>query len=120
MYLKVAKKHVVAALDQLRQISRPHGDNEGDAINDPSVYNDLSREDQKRVDHAEAVAGKYLRKIGDEGEEANARSISELRKAGYPTNLQPAQYQQDRLVGDIKVGSWTLNISDEGGTDDGD
>ena len=54
------KKDVVTALEALRNIERPEGDNEGDPINSPSVYPSLSPQDQAKVDHAEEVAKEKL------------------------------------------------------------
>lgn len=106
------KKEVVAALEALRDIERPQGDNEGDSINSSSVYPYLSPEDQAKVDHAEQVTKEYVRKLGDEGDEPNKRSLTELKKAGIHAYLGPDQYDPYRLVGDVKVGDWDLNISD--------
>lgn len=106
------KKDVVTALEALRNIERPEGDNDGDPINSRSVYPYLSAPDQAKVDHAEQVTKEYVRKLGDEGDEPNRRSLTELSKAGFPAYLGPDQYDPYRLVGDVKVGEWTLNLSD--------
>lgn len=106
------KKEVVAALEALRDIERPEGDNEGDPINSSSVYPFLSPQDQAKVDHAEQVANEYMRRPGDEGDEPNKRALTELSKAGFPAYLGPDQYDPYRLVGVVKVGDWELNVSD--------
>mgnify|MGYP000134319671 CR=1 FL=1 len=106
------KKDVVTALEALRNIERPEGDNEGDPINSPSVYPSLSPQDQAKVDHAEEVAKEYVRKPGDEGDEPNKRSLTELDKAGLPAYIGPDQYDPYRLVGDVQVGDWKLDLSD--------
>jgi len=106
------KNDVIAALEELQNISRPDGDNEGEPINSPAVYNNLSQENQERVDHAEETAKEYLRKPGDEGDEPNRRSITELNKAGFRSSLGQDQYDPYRLVGDIEVGDWKLDVSD--------
>ncbi|MDC8748562.1 hypothetical protein [Xanthomonas campestris] len=106
------KKDVVSALQALHGIERPGGDNEGDPINSPAVYPYLSQQDQALVDHAERITNEYVRKQGDEGEEANQRSLTELNKAGFSAGLGPDQYDPYRLVGGVEVGDWTLNLSD--------
>lgn len=106
------KKEVVAALEALRNIERPEGDNEGDPINSPSVYPYLSPQDQAKVDHAKEVANEYIRKPGDEGDEPNKRALTELSKSGFSAYLGPDQYDPYRLVGGVKVGDWDLNVSD--------
>lgn len=106
------KKDVVTALEALRNIERPEGDNDGDPINSSSVYPYLSAPDQAKVDHAEQVTKEYVRKLGDEGDEPNRRSLTELRKVGLPACLGPDQYDPYRLVGNVQVGEWTLNLSD--------
>ena len=106
------KKDVVVALQALQDIERPEGDNEGDPINSPTVYPYLSRQDQALVDHAEQITNEYVRKQGDEGEEANQRSLTELKKAGFSADLGPDQCDPYRLVGGVEVGDWTLNLSD--------
>lgn len=74
------KKEVIAALQALQDIERPEGDNEGDSINSPTVYPHLSPQDRALVDHAEKITKEYVRKRGDEGDEPNRRSLTELRK----------------------------------------
>lgn len=106
------KKDVVVALQALQDIERPEGDNEGDPINSSTVYPYLSRQDQALVDRAEQITNEYVRKQGDEGEEANKRSLTELKKVGFSADLGPDQYDTYRLVGGVEVGGWTLNLSD--------
>lgn len=106
------KKKVVAALESLQGIERPAGDNEGDPINSPSVYPNLSPEDKAKVDHAEQVTKEYVRKPGNEGDEPNSRALTELGKAGFPVSLGSDQYDPARLVGRVKVGDWELYVGD--------
>jgi len=96
----------------LKDIERPDGDNEGDPINSPNVYNYLSPEDQELVDNAEKILYAYVRKSGNSGDEPNKRAITELEKRDYPTSLNIDQYDQTRLVGQIEVGDWSLDLSD--------
>ena len=105
------KEEVVAALEELRAVVRPDGDNEGDSINSPDVYDRLAPEDQERVDHAVEITSEYLRKPGDDGEEPNSRSITELRKAGFPSSLQRDRDDPYKLVGRVEVGDWELDVS---------
>jgi len=107
------KKDAVEALQALESIERPYGDNKGEEINSASVYPYLAPEEQELVDHAVTVIKEYLRKPGDEGDEPNQRSLTELRKAGYPARLNADQYDPDRLVGRVTVNEeWTLDVSD--------
>lgn len=114
MHPQPTKEEVIAALEALKNIPRPEGDNEGDPINSPDVYNSLTPENQERVDYAEEITREYLRKPGDEGDEPNKRSITELKKAGFPAYLQPDQYDRFKLVGGVEVGEWGLDVSDPG------
>lgn len=106
------KRDVVVALQALQDIERPEGDNEGDPINSPTVYPYLSPPDQALVDHALKLTNEYVRKPGDEGDEPNKRSLTELNKAGFSAYLGPDQYDPYRFVGEVKMGDWTLNVSD--------
>ena len=107
------KKDVIAALQAIESIERPDGDNEGDAINSDTVYPYLSPQQQELVDHAETVTKEYVRKPGDDGDEPNRRSLTELSKAGYPASLNTDQYDPYRLVGNIAVSDeWRLDVSD--------
>ena len=114
MHPSPTKEEVVSALEALKDIPRPEGDNEGDPINSPGVYNSLTPENQECVDHAEEITSEYLRKPGDEGEEPNNRSITELKKAGFPSFLQRDQDDPYKLVGGVEVGEWKLDVSDPG------
>lgn len=105
-------KDVVAALEPLKNVVRPDGDNEGDPINLPDIYNNLSSNDQALVDQAEEVTREYMRKPGDEGDVPNSRSITELNKNGYPASLQTDQYDPYKLVGGVEIGDWRLDVSD--------
>ena len=105
-------KDVIAALEPLKNIVRPEGDNEGAPINSPEIYNNLLSNDQTLVDHAEEVTRKYMRKAGDEGDVPNIRSITELNKKDYPASLNTDQNDPYRLVGGVEVGNWRLDVSD--------
>ena len=105
-------KDVVAAIEPLKNIARPRGDNEGESINSPNVYNSLSSNAKALVDHAENVTYEYMRKAGEEGDEPNRRSITELSKKGYFASLNADQYDSSRLVGGVEVGDWYLDVSD--------
>jgi len=109
---------VLAALEPLREIKRPEGDNEGEAINSPEVYNSLSSKDRANVDHAEEVVREYVRKPGNDGDEPNKRAITELNKKGIPATLNADQYDPYKLVGRVDIGEWHLELSD--GSAEGD
>lgn len=111
-YQPITSKDAAEALEALKDIKRPDGDNEGDSINSPSVYNYLSPGDQELVDSAGKILYAYVRKPGDEGDKPNKRAITELKKRGYSASLNTDQYDQDRLVGHVEVGDWSLNLSD--------
>lgn len=119
-YKQTSITDVVEALDALKNIERPDGDNEGDPINSQSVYGHLSPEQQELVDNAERVASDYLRKQGDEGKEPNNRAITELKKHGYEASLNADQYEHDRLVGHVKVDGWVVDINDPSPESNGD
>lgn len=106
------KNDVIDAIEKLRHIERPYGDNEGDAINSSSVYPLLSEDDQRLVDDAEEVAREYVRQPGNNGDQPNRRSITELNNSGYRTSLNQDQYDRSRLVGRIQIGEWDLDLSD--------
>jgi TRAP-type C4-dicarboxylate transport system substrate-binding protein len=104
------KKGVIAALQALENIERPEGDNEGDAINSDTVYPNLTPHQKELINHAATVTNEYIRKLGVE---PNKRSLTELRKAGYPAYLNTDQYDPDRLLGYVKVSDeWKLDLSD--------
>jgi hypothetical protein len=103
----------VEALKKLEAIPRPEGDNEGDPINSPGVYESLTQPQQQLVDTALETAHQYVRKSSDFGDEPNARSITELNKRGYHTFLQPDQYDPTSLTAGISIGPWELDLSDE-------
>lgn len=105
-------KDVIEALDALNDVKQPAGDNEGEAINSPSVYEQLPPEHQQIVDNAESVTCRYLRKPGDYGSEPNQRSITELNKHGYAARLNFDQYDQASLVGSVVVRDLVLDVSD--------
>ena len=103
---------VVATLTPLKDIPRPEGDNEGQAINSPAIFERLSPEHQALVSQAEDTVSNYVRKPSDMGEEANRRSLTELNKHGFQANLNRDQYDPTRLVGSVTVDEWKLDLSD--------
>lgn len=105
----ITKGDVVAAIKSLEGIVVPEGDNEGEPLNAPDVYDLLSRDDQARVDQAVHRASQYLRASHDE---PNRRALTELRKAGIQSQLNPSQYDPCRLVGYVRFGDVELDISD--------
>jgi hypothetical protein len=120
MYQPPMIKDVVEALESLKNIERPYGDNEGDPINSPDVYNELQPDDKELVDRVEVMLQEYIRKPGDLGEEPNKRALTELEKHGYPASLNHDQYNPDRLVGHVEVGDWTIDLSDPSSENDQD
>lgn len=72
----------------------------------------MSAKDQDIVDHAEEVTSAYVRKLGDEGGEANERSLTEMRKRGIKVSLNTDQYERDRLVGHAEIDGVKLDLSD--------
>ena len=108
-----SKKDAIAALKTIENIQRPEGDNEGEAINSESIYNQLSPEEQDAVDKAVTTLKEYVRKPGDEGDEPNRRAITELNKEGFYTTL--GQHQEDPylLDGHIKGKEWIVDIGDQ-------
>lgn len=105
-------RSVIATLARLEDIRRPEGDNEGLPINAPAVLDSLAPEDQKLVLQAAETLSSYVRKNGDMGMEANQRSLTELRKHGFPAALNEDQYDSSRLVGSVTVRDWKLDLSD--------
>ena len=106
------KKDVITALKSLEVIKRPDGDNEYDSINSTTVYPYLSQKEQALVDHAEQITNEYVRKQGQLGDKPNQRSLTELTNAGFDATLGQDQDDPCRLVGNVAVGEWTLDISD--------
>jgi hypothetical protein len=100
---------VCAALEALRKIERPDGDNEGDPVNAPSVFEGLSEADQDRVRKAEEYALDFTR---DPGGAPNRRGLADLRNRKFEVRLDQDQYDPYRLSGVIGVGDWELDISD--------
>lgn len=102
-------RDVHQALKPLANIPRPYGDNEGDPINSPTVFPKLSPKHQELVSSAEEVLYEYTRTSDGQG---NRRAVTTLKKNGYPTYLGPYQYDAERVVGDVQIGDWTLDLSD--------
>ena len=96
------------ALEAVENIERPYGDNEGDYLNSPSVYNKLSPANRDKVDHAVEMVRNYVR--NPMGEPDN-RAITALNNH-YDVSFHRDQYDPSRYVGKIRVGKWEINISD--------
>jgi len=118
-------QEVLEALDALKEIQRPEGDNEGAPINSPEVYDYLSSEDQSLVDEAEKLASSFTRAFNKYDEEvASNTNLGRLKRAGYDANLGPDQYEPMNLAGRVIIPpkldeegnetgeEWELNISD--------
>lgn len=103
---------VTKALDALARITIPDGDFDGDPVNSPYLYRNLSSRDQDIVDRAEQLVSEYVRKPGDHGDEVNARSLTEIRKRGYKVSFNPDQYDPDRLVGHVEGHGRIVDLSD--------
>lgn len=101
---------VTEALAPLAHIQRPDGDNDGDPINFSSVYDHLSEENQEKVDNARETTVGYILQLGQ-------RAITEINKKGHRASYNPDQYSPDRNVGQVQVGDWLLDLSDQGGED---
>jgi len=109
-YHPLTIRDVVNALEALRHVQRPYGDNEGDAINHPDVYADLPTHTQQAVD----LAWRYVREYCCHIDGAiNSRSETLLKKHGYQIHLGPNQYDPMLIAGVITVGDWNLDLSDE-------
>lgn len=106
---QVTKASAVNVLQGLDSIRRPEGDNENMDINHPSVYQDLSPYDQRRVDEAEPILMTYVR---NNSGEPNKRSITELRKHSFEVSFNQDQYDAYRFVGRIRTENWSIDISD--------
>lgn len=111
MWEPVSIKNVREAVQDLENIERPDADNEGDMINAPDVYNHLSEDEQKQVDHAHAILSAYVR---DAGDEPNRRAISTLNKNGYATSFDSHPDEPYLNVGKVRIGAWEVDVSDEG------
>lgn len=110
MHCNPTIKDLIDAFNEVLDISRPSwGDNDGEPLNSPCVYDYLSEEDQQKVDTAEDLAYRYTR-LGKE--EVDQRRITILNKNGYPTCLGADQYDPYRLVGTVTIGEWQIDISD--------
>lgn len=120
---KPSKAEVVEALKALVDIQRPHGDNEGAAINSVAIFPYLSEEEKNLVEEAEKLAIAYTRRPVDRpdcDEDVDRRAINELRRAGFDTHLNASQEDPYRLVGHIQVADWRLDISDPEISNDND
>ncbi len=93
----------------LAYISRPDRDNRGDPINGETVLPFLSSEDQVRVIDAEEMLYQYVRTTDGQ---VNKRAINTLNKQGFSAYLGGAQYNEERLVGSVTIGEWSIDISD--------
>lgn len=109
MYQRPTLQDVREALERIKKIPRPYGDNEGDPINSDTVFPELSPEHQLAVSHAYQVCFEYTRTLDGK---VDRRAVGYLTRAGYRTSLDTSQYQPDRLVGSVEVDNWELDISD--------
>lgn len=109
MYPRPTLKDVREALERIKTIPRPYGDNEGDSINSNTVFPELSPGHQLAVSYAHQVCSEYTRTLDGR---ADRRAIGHINRAGYRTSLGPSQYESDQLVGSVEVEDWTLDISD--------
>jgi hypothetical protein len=98
MYDKPGMQLLVQHLDQARIISMPYGDNEGDPLNHPAVYPELSLASQRTVDAIETLAPQVL--LHPDGT-VNRHAIRVLGRHGYPACFATNQY--DPMLVDAKV-----------------
>ena len=109
MFNKISIKNVRQALDDIKDIERPDGDNEGYSINSPAVYNYLSFDDQEKVDKVVEIISDYVRQSDGQ---PNNRAITELKKNGFQAYLNQDQYDPYRYVGIVRMDEWDIDISD--------
>lgn len=109
MYPRPTLKDVREALERIKTIPRPYGDNEGDSINSNTVFPELSPGHQLAVSHAQQVCSEYTRTLDGR---ADRRAVGHINRAGYRASLDLSQHEPDRLVGSVEVEDWTLDISD--------
>lgn len=100
-------RDVVKAIEPLKKIERPFGDNEGDAINSPSVFPALTPDQQAVVESAEETVRRYI----DQSQSAS-RAITEMRKKGLHAYFNPSDDDPYHMVGAVTAGDWTIDISD--------
>ncbi|MBO9881521.1 hypothetical protein [Xanthomonas sp. D-109] len=100
-------RDVVKAVEPIKNIERPYGDNEGDAINSPSVFPALPPDQQAVVENAEETLRRYI----DQSQSAS-RAITEMRKKGLRAYFNPSDDDPYHMVGAVTVGDWTIDISD--------
>jgi len=105
-YKPITIADVAKALYPLKDIERPDADNAGDSINAPDVYDYLDENNQEKIDNARNITRQYIEQSGN-------RAIRELNKHGYNTSYGPDQYEPDRNSGQVQIGEWELDISDE-------
>ena len=109
IYEPTTIKDVASVLEPLLTIERPYGDNEGCAINSLSVYDYLSVDEQRVINHAIQVVRDY---VSDGGGEPNRKAIAVMNRRGYCTSFGQDQYNPYRFVGSVLVGEWSVDISD--------
>lgn len=109
MYPRPTLKDVREALERIKTIPRPYGDNEGDSINSNTVFPELSPEHQLAVSYAQQVCSEYTRTLDGR---ADRRAVGHINRAGYRASLDLSQHEPDKLVGRVEVEDWTLDISD--------
>jgi len=132
MNYPISLHRVTDALNALKNISRPYGDNEGEAINSPSIYDHLSGRDRDLVDEAYSLAREFTRTSNREGEDIEDRkNLRRLREQGFEASLGQDQYDPYLLTGRISIPplldedgnevgeSWVLDISDTSPHDSG-
>ena len=116
MYRPTTLHDVRDAFAPLRDIKRPAGDNEGDPLDAPSVYDRLPPEHQDWIDFAKETGRGY---VLDAAGDVNRRAVTALCRSGFPTSIGPDQYDALRNVGHVQIGDWRLTLSDPSSLDEG-
>lgn len=86
----------------------PEGDNEGEALNSPEVFAELSEADADRVTEAVDLAREIV-------EQGGARITEKLRTRGFTCSFGPGEADHFRMEGSIHLGGDTehwLDLSD--------
>lgn len=103
------------ALAPLADMKRPDGDNDGESLDDPSVYDPLPGEQQASIDFAKVTVRDY---VLDSAGDVNKRAVTTLCKSGFPTYIGPDQYDALRNIGHMQIGAWKLTLSDPSSLED--
>ena len=111
-YYPITIHDVTAALEALRHVQRPYGDNEGDPINHPCIYDDLPPPTQEAIDSAWHHVREYC---SNPDGTIKLRGVTAVKKRGYEIYLGPNQNDPYSLSGSVTVGDWELNLSDASG-----